>query len=189
MALHVRHLVPCSTTRSEDKFKLHKTHSKILTKKLWSNLKPHKEKGNSIVKASDLEEGSSSAVSSISWDDSDKGVAILSLSGPFAKLVLIAKLASKLPKLNPVLSASGTWRWFGIITFRLSEKCSSSSFFCSFEVASSAAVTVNDWVLVPITIGGTSDVLTVEDGWLALGFVGFGFHSLLGTTAVRKWTP
>lgn len=76
-------------------------------------------------------------------------------------LEVTPKLALKLPKLNLVLSDSGTWMWFGNITCWLGRICKSPSFVCNAVVASSKFRTLDagcDCALASTGMVETSDV-------------------------------
>lgn len=123
-----------------------------------------------------------------------------------ALFVLVPKLkpVSKLPKLNPSFSTSGTWRWLGIITFSTSEMCDSSNFFCRSLVTSFVSGTEAEGCDRVLTSTGTVETpdeaaAARADPWARLLFTGFGFHSLQGpgvekhrrqcyTSSVNYWT-
>lgn len=132
-------------------------------------------------------EDCSSTFSSIPSEVPDRGVELLSLSRTIVLHVLTPKLAPKLPKLNFVLSDSGTWMWFGKITCWRCWRCKSSSFLCSFEVASSESRTFEtgcDLAVASTVAFGASDAPAVPEPWTA-----FGFHSLLDATVKEKFWP
>jgi hypothetical protein len=74
------------------------------------------------------------------------------------------------------------WRW---------GRCNSSSFFCSLAVASSESKTPDEgceWPLASSGILEMADKPAVPDSCATLGFVDFGFHSLLEPTVEDRGT-
>ena len=125
----------------------------------------------------------SSIVSSASSDASDVFSLMVTATGPFEfeGVLLKPKMASKLPKQKSSFSASGTWRWFGIMTCLSSEMWDSFSFFSSSSSYESRLVGDAEETIVGVWAStGTTTTSTLIDLWL--WEIGFGFHSMLGPT-------